>query len=436
MKANWGRVSLYKQLWSEELLQKHLVETALFSKEVLLSSIEKYKSVLIKPAFGSGQICISLINGIYAIRSYQNAMTTDSLDEAYEYIVENEIHWKYAIVQPSLLHAELFPNHFPYIATVHRDSPSAEWVFIPEPKKNHPSLGKFIFENFIRKLKKLAILTAQSLGNTFPNCNTVVVEMIYNLQGDIWIQDTILHPPISKWSQYQTLVTQASLRSYVPHTALLTKISLHDFLEKYKRVIIKPCLGQEGKGVATISLTSHGYELHSGRKTLTMSTLDEAYQFIEKNYLSKKYYLIQKWIPLITIDDCPIDVRVVTQKLDSIWYVTGKIVKVASQDYMITNVAQKLLTFEDAFHQAKLPYMNIDRLENKINQMCIAASHTLEKENPNISLVGFDIGMTSATHVFIIEGNYTPELSMFNLLDDKTMYRDILNFKKRSSSPF
>ena len=57
------------------------------------------------------------------------------------------------------------------------------------------------------------------------------------------------------------------LSPYVPYTDLFTKVTFIDFLNRYHKVIIKPCYGQEGFGIVQISSNhDHSYEIHLGIK--------------------------------------------------------------------------------------------------------------------------------------------------------------------------
>ena len=174
-----------------------------------------------------------------------------------------------------------------------------------------------------------------------------------------------------------TLITKSSLESYVPDTDLFTKVTFNNFLNRYNEVIIKPCYGQEGIGIVQISSNNdRSYEIHSGIRKFTKATLEETYHFIEENYLSEKYYIIQQRLPLATINDCPIDCRVIVQKIDSTWRPTGKIVKVAGEGFFITNAAQELLSLENAIQDSNMSHINIDILEDEIDEICIFCCQT------------------------------------------------------------
>lgn len=430
LKASRGRLGQYKILASEESLCKHLVETELFSKESLFRYMEKYKTIFIKPAYGASKIYISTENEKYVIKSNTNLFTVTSKEDVYEHLIRNELNQKYYVIQPTKTNVGFFRNYFQYFVTVHRKSPSADWCYKSKTEKSRSTFGKYFYMFFLRRIENISILAAKKLGESFPDCNTIVIEIMYDLKGGIWIQDTTLHFPISKWSQYQTLATKNSLFSFIPYTDLLTKVTFCYFLKKYREIVIKPCKGQNGKGIVQISSNNfNSYTIHSGGRKFTKSTLEEAYHFIEEHFLSKKFYIIQQKLSLALINDSPMDVRVIAQKIDSNWKITGKIVKVAGRDFFITNAAQKLLLMDDAIRQSNISYLNSDFLEARIDEICISAANRLEENNTRITIIGFDIGITYQGDLWIIEGNYTPDLSMFNKLDDKKIYWNILRIK-------
>ncbi|MGE6260176.1 YheC/YheD family protein [Heyndrickxia sporothermodurans] len=434
MKTSRGRLGQYNILKTEESLSKHLLKTELFSKKTLFNYLNMYKTIFIKPVFGPGKITVSSANGKFIINSVTSLTTALNAEETYQYLIHNELNQKYYVIQPTKLNASFFQSQFQYFITFHRKSASENWSCISRAEKSLSTFGNYYYTSFHRKMENLAILAAKKLGEAFPDCNTIVFDIVYDLRGGIWIQDSVLHFPISKWSQYHALTANHSLKSFVPNTALLTKGTLYNFLTKYKEIIIKPCLGQRGIGIVQISTNNHlSYEIHSGRTKFTTSTFEETFHFIEKHFLSKKYYIVQQKLLLATINDCPMDVRVITQKVDSTWKVTGKIVKVAGNNFIITNAAQKLLFLEDAIQNSNIPHINFQKLEDKIDELCISAAIQLEEHNAKITIVGFDIGITQQGSVWIIEGNYIPDLSMFNKLSDKGIYRNIINNKKNKS---
>ena len=57
-----------------------------------------------------------------------------------------------------------------------------------------------------------------------------------------------------------------------------------------------------------------------------------------------------------------------------------------------------------------------------------------KKTDTGIKIIGFDIGITDLGDIWIIEGNHTPDLSMFYMLEDKSIYMNILKSKRNMTT--
>ncbi|WP_335437160.1 YheC/YheD family protein [Neobacillus drentensis] len=70
---------------------------------------------------------------------------------------------------------------------------------------------------------------------------------------------------------------------------------------------------------------------------------------MEKKF-KRKPYIVQEEIPLASIDECPLDIRVMVQRKrgSQEWHVTGRAVKVA-EDYFINIGAKDIITLNQAF---------------------------------------------------------------------------------------
>lgn len=431
MNASSGRLGQYLLLNSVKSVSKYLVETELFSEVSLYDFIRRYKMFVIMPVFGPGEICVFVENDTFRVESKKSSIICADKEEVYQYVVRNEIKQKYYVLKPIKMNCRNAQGNHQYLVTVHRKSASVGWCLVSYSEKINSMNGRGIYKFFRQKISNLSLLVAEKLGESYLECNTIVIEIVYDMNGGIWIQDTILHLSGSKWSQYHAFITQSPLEPFVPDTDLFTKDTFHNFLHRYNEVIIKPCYGQEGSGIVQISSNKdRSYEIHSGIKKFTKATLKETYHFIEENYLAEKYYIIQQRIPLATINDCPIDCRVIVQKVDLTWRPTGKVVKVAGEGFIITNAAQELLSLEHAIRESNMAHVNIELLEYEIEEICKSAARKLEENRTGIKIIGFDIGITDQGEIWIIEGNHVPNLSMFYKLEDKSIYMNILNAKR------
>ncbi|WP_172794060.1 YheC/YheD family protein [Sporosarcina sp. HYO08] len=430
MKTSRGRISLNKILSSDVKIANHLLETEQYTIEKLEEFLEKYHSIIIKPAFGPKQTVITLYNDQFEVQTNNQLKQIPSI-EALHFYLANLLKQKYYIIQPKKKSSTLFNSYFHYYVTVHRKPTETSWMHVSNVEKCQSLLGEQYFQSFCSKTTSLATRVAEKLGEYFPACNTIVIDLIYDLTGKMWICDTILHFSISKWDQYQILKRWGPLSSYAPSTDLLTIVSLHEYLIKYKEIIIKPCVGQHGNGIVHIQKRGEQtYLLHAGIRKRKMTSFEEMYDYLYEVYLSKNDYIVQPKLVLASLGGSPFDVRVLLQKVDTEWKITGKLAKVAAKGFFITNAAQKVLLLETALANSNVSrYRSL--IEEEMDQLCLSATLRLNDNYTDLSIIGFDVGVTDFGELWIIEANYVPDLKMFQLLEDSTTYNRIQEIKKR-----
>ncbi|MGG0656961.1 YheC/YheD family protein [Rummeliibacillus pycnus] len=425
MKASRGRLNLYKILFADEKLQKHLVEIQLLSKESLIAMLNVYEPIVIKAVYGSEEMNIFHKNNQYHIQTIDKIVTVDDKEELFS-ALKNETTQRYYIIQKS----PTTNKQLRQFITMQRDTTLSEWCIAKKTKKTRTTFNSFICEIYFHKIRQIAIRAATKLGESFPDCYTIVLDIACDRYGNIWIYDSLLHLLNSKWSQYHVLKRKNLLQKYLPKTDLLTSETFRDYLHHYKAIILKPCIGQNGIGVLQITRKNYStYEIHAGIRKLKKVSVDEAFEYIKKTYLSKSEYIVQRRIALATINNNPIDLRVVTQKVSGVWKITGKIVKVAGEQFFITNAAQKLLTLDQAIIDAKIRLIHHKNFDTLLNKTCILASTLLEETYGELNIIGFDIGIAKRGNIWIIEGNKVPDIKMFHELEDKTMYQTILKIR-------
>jgi hypothetical protein len=435
LKASTGRLGQYKLLNLNESISKYLIKRELLTEYSLRFFLDEYQSVVIQPVFGPEKIHIYSYKGQFKVVTSSEPDAILDKEAIYPYLLKNKLKQTYYIIQQAISPLSS-PSPFRFFISVYRPTPLADWLIKDKTAVEQSFLSRIFFTYFRSTMEQLILLTAAELGKSYPNCHCIVFDISCDLQGEIWIHDTILHFSNSKWSQYHIFRSSDEISSYLPETDLCTKYTFKKYLLKYRDVIVKPCVGKEGIGIVKVSfINSHTCEIHTGRRKLKKSSIDEAYQFIEKTYLNKRYYLIQEKVSLACINHCPFDVRVIVQKIHSNWKVMAKMVKVAGQGYFITNAAQKLYFLEDALRESNLSNLDTKQVQEKINKCCINAVKYLEENNPSIDIVGFDIGISEKGEIFIIEGNYNPNLSMFYRLENNQVFWDIQNAKLSSNSP-
>lgn len=421
-----GRLNQFKILSREKRLSSNIVPTILLTQSSLLSMLAKYDALVLKPVVGMRNIKIYRKNSVFTIWIKDNQHIVSNEEGVYE-IVQKSIENLNYVIQPINTNEKFFKKTFHRLITLQKKGDRWEITSSTKITKNSNE-GMLYLYNYSH-IKKIAQLAAETLYIEYPNCETIVLEMSFTRQGDILIHDAYLHFSVSKWNQYQ------SIGNHMPLTDLFTFETFRYFMFVNKTVFLKPCNGQHGKGIIKISKSvDNNYEIQIGRTKWVKNSLAEVYLHLQKILSFYDSYLIQQGIPLATIDDCVLDVRVLMQKVEGNWLVAGKAVKLAGKGFFITNAAQEIISLELATSQSTISPVYHIKLNELLNQLCTTASLTLDLDHTRTE-IGFDVGITNNGELWIIEGNYRSDISMFHQLEDKTMYKAILNNRSVVKQP-
>ncbi|MFC5451619.1 YheC/YheD family protein [Paenibacillus aestuarii] len=230
--------------------------------------------------------------------------------------------------------------------------------------------------------------------------------------------------------QYRILNEMSSLAARLPETRLLNLNGLAKLMLQYQSLVLKPRDGRFGRDILFITrYGANSYRIHNEKKTVTMKDTEQLFKWIGKKTKGRGY-IVQRRLQLAQIQHKPFDIRIMVQRrkgTSSTWKVTGSYAKVAAQGYLITNVPSNIIPVPEALKLARIG----DRsLIVKIKQITLLAAERLGERYPKLRQVGFDIGIDRNRRIWIIEGNYWPDLLPFRSLKDSSMYRRILWYQK------
>ena len=233
-----------------------------------------------------------------------------------------------------------------------------------------------------------------------------------------------------KWLQYRILRHGSSLAGRLPETRLLKKCTLSRMLLQYESIVLKPRNGSYGRDILFINRSSaNSYRIHNEKNVVTMRDTETLLEWLRKEY-GGRGYIVQRRLQLAQIQHKPFDIRIMVQRRkgsSSTWNVTGSYAKVAEQGYLVTNVASSTIPVLKALNLAHIGDKN---LLVKAERIALSAAQRLGERYPKLRQVGFDIGIDKKCRIWIIEGNYHPDLRPFLLLNDPSIYRKILWYKK------
>jgi len=234
-----------------------------------------------------------------------------------------------------------------------------------------------------------------------------------------------------KWLQYRILRKKPFLAKRLPKTRLLKKNVLSKMLLQYRSVVLKPRDGRYGRDIVFVRRNgANAYRIQNEKNAVTLRDTRKLLQWLRQKRRGRGY-IIQRRLQLARIKRKPFDIRIMAQRKkgsSSAWKTTGSYAKVAAQGYLVTNVTGRPLPVLKAL---KLARIGDRRLFAKAQRVALSAAKRLGERYPKLRQIGFDIGIDRKRRIWIIEGNYRPDLRPFRLLKDSSMYRRIVRYKKR-----
>lgn len=239
--------------------------------------------------------------------------------------------------------------------------------------------------------------------------------------------------PFSKYIMHQLLDQDTLLSKALPETKRMTQQNFISLLQKHQSVILKPIIGYRGHGVKKISKVGDDqFDIHSGEQRHYIEGIEHTYLFLIRRM--KKKHIVQQYIPLATIQNRPVDMRLIVQKRrPGTWHVTGKVAKIAGDGYFITNTVTtkgEVLPIAQALSQMSLNIPKRGMIESQLENSAVHIAKVLDKMFDRLCLIGLDMGVDAQGNIWIIEVNFNPGFSHFQKLNDKSMYKRIRAYQR------
>ena len=230
-----------------------------------------------------------------------------------------------------------------------------------------------------------------------------------------------------KKSDLILLKDEKEIRNHVPATHLLKKMDdLFEFIQDRERIILKPVSLSRGRGIFTLEKNqkpAEGYILYEHQNEFLLRHLipdtKALEEMLKKLNLLNKQYLYQTYIPLLKINNRPLDVRVVMQKYDiKSWKCSGIECRVAGENEVLTNIARggEAMTLEEVVIGSGID-QSYDKIYESIINLCQKFCHLIDRKDEHYAEFGLDIGLDQEGYPWIIEANIFPSFKGFKEMD-------------------
>lgn len=238
----------------------------------------------------------------------------------------------------------------------------------------------------------------------------------------------------SKLEMYNWLSNDKLLESHIPYTMLYEcNEDIINMLMKYKRILLKPIAGMQGKRIFLIDYHddkfSFYYRENDENRKEVLNTTKEVLEFANKFFIFKKY-IIQEYIDLLKYNDRVIDFRVIVQKNENnIWICNGIVGRMGERKSIVSNISSNGTAseiselFKDVLQVSEEELFVIR--ENLITSS-IGVCKALDRCGINTGTVGVDLGVDVNNHIWLIEINTRdPDPTIALDINDRLMFLKI-----------
>ncbi|OBZ12901.1 hypothetical protein A8L34_27340 [Bacillus sp. FJAT-27264] len=236
---------------------------------------------------------------------------------------------------------------------------------------------------------------------------------------------------MGKLGKYEFMKKYKMISIFLPDTRKATLSNIKIMLKLYRSVYLKPDEGTGGRGIYKLTKSKNSLILRVGSNSRMYSSLNELYTSIQRILIRDKY-IVQEGIELLKHNNRSFDVRVMVQKNgEGTLDVTGIIGRQAKRNKVVTNFHSGGTPLPiDTLLKSHLNDESRKQYIKKMERLGRDSSAVLSKIYKSKRAFGVDIAIDNKMNLWVLEINTQPDMSIFNTLKNKTMYKRILMYSE------
>lgn len=255
----------------------------------------------------------------------------------------------------------------------------------------------------------------------YNRCYNINHSMIKRLERVIGRKKCFNH-----FNQFNKLMTHMSLSQglaqHLPETVPYNTENAARLLEIHKILYLKPCYGNQGKGVYRVQMKDSG-EIHIGQHHLLPTIIVEdvlQFQYKIHELLGSRPYLIQQGINTQQWNDQAYDIRALVQKNEEgEWTVTNVVSRIAHPGYFNTSVCDEVFLSEDVLKHL-YPPEKVNATIRSIYDISLRTVEILETNTRyHLGELSVDYVLDNEEHIWIIEVNGKPRKDLYDGIDNQ-----------------
>ncbi len=237
----------------------------------------------------------------------------------------------------------------------------------------------------------------------------------------------------SKWTKTKWLLSDRTLRRYVPETKPFNRASLARMTRRYAMVYFKPTGGTGGNGIARIVRIASGrFSVRKDWRTTKTTSVGSLYVRLKKIARGRSY-LLQRGVHLRSSGGRPFDIRVTLQKArQGRWVPTVMFVKLGKPGKVVTNYHSggKLALLGPTLRRAGFGKDRIGGYQRQLKVLGLQTARCFNRRSSRFKELGLDVAIDRRGRLWILEVNTRPGISALKTLRDKSLYRKMIRYAK------